>query len=80
MTITTDEVFAWCKDFLTFQKTYDTVLLGKSNEMLWKVALDEKAAQDESIDNWVDLVTKVKSKCHSPYCGLNLSVSKIESI
>lgn len=60
--ISTDDVFKACIDFLSFQSASETILVGKKNEALWKIALEEKDAQVKSIDCWLKAVSKVDTE------------------
>lgn len=81
--ISSDDVFKVCIDFLSFQNASETILVGKKNEALWKVALEEKDAQVKSIDCWLKAVSKVDAEYqYDPVIdnSTNLSISVNEII
>lgn len=56
-TITTDEIFVKCNSFLQYQKVCYMNYWGKRNEAIWKTALEDKEKQNESIDEWMNMVS-----------------------
>lgn len=57
--ITTDQVFKLCNDFMQKRRTDEMISLGSENEVLWKGALLEKEAQAKSIDEWLNLINAI---------------------
>lgn len=58
-TMTTDDVFKMCCDYLTFKKASSGIFFGKRNELLWKLTYERKEAQIESIEKWLDIASKI---------------------
>lgn len=84
--ITFDKIFKTCTEHLQFQKASDMILMGKKNEMLWKVSLEEKLCQERSIDDWLKIVSKINIEFQGEVISIrdlrlnNLTVSKSESV
>lgn len=58
-TITTNDVFKLCVDFLDGKKASCMIQCGKENENVWKAALVDKDEQVESLDKWLKLSSAI---------------------
>lgn len=77
-TITFDDVFKMCNNFLSFKKASDTISEGRKNEMLWKLSCDDKEVQTESIEKWLNIVSHVNAKY--PFDEVDVENQKLKAL